>query len=118
VFHETLPDRILNTVSSDEEFDKQYKAEDSVYDYFHLRFAGVAILIACLGLYGLAMFMAELRFKEVGSEKYWAPRRKPASFLLTRDFLRLGAHLLPPFHSHFVVGHGQKWLGSFPIVRK
>ena len=67
-FNAVLPEKIFEYYFLDEEYDKQYKAEDRFMNVFTF-FAGIAIFIACLGLYGLAMFTAEQKFKEIGIRK-------------------------------------------------
>jgi putative ABC transport system permease protein len=52
-------------------------------------FAGLAILIACLGLFGLATFMAERRTKEIGVRKSLGADVPSLVGLLNRDFLKL-----------------------------
>jgi putative ABC transport system permease protein len=52
----------------DHDFDLQYQVEDRFMGV-STSFAIVAIAIACLGLYGLAMFTTETRFKEIGIRK-------------------------------------------------
>jgi putative ABC transport system permease protein len=52
----------------DEAFDAQYKAEDRLSGIFDV-FTGITILIACLGLFGLASFSAAQRTKEIGIRK-------------------------------------------------
>lgn len=52
-------------------------------------FAGLAILISCLGLFGLAAYMAERRIKEVGIRKVLGASSIRITRLLSRDFLRL-----------------------------
>jgi len=76
-------------------------------------FAVVAILIACLGLYGLGMFMTELRFKEVGIRKVLGASEKSVLFLLTKDFMSL---VLIAFVLAVPVCYWAMttWLSSFP----
>ncbi len=54
-----------------------------------LVFAGIAILIACLGLFGLATFMAEQRTKEIGVRKVLGATVTSLVMLLSTDFLKL-----------------------------
>jgi len=52
-------------------------------------FALLAVLIACLGLFGLASFSAEQRIKEVGVRKVLGASILQVVFLLTKDFMLL-----------------------------
>ncbi|HVI46839.1 MAG TPA: ABC transporter permease [Chitinophaga sp.] len=52
-------------------------------------FAGLAIFISCLGLFGLAAFMAESRFKEIGIRKVLGASIASITMLLSRDFIQL-----------------------------
>jgi putative ABC transport system permease protein len=51
-------------------------------------FAGLAVVISCLGLFGLASFMAERRTKEVGVRKVLGASEWAIAGLMTRDFTR------------------------------
>jgi ABC-type antimicrobial peptide transport system permease subunit len=52
-------------------------------------FAGLAILISCLGLFGLAAFTAERRKKEIGIRKALGASASSVVILLSKDFLKL-----------------------------
>lgn len=54
-------------------------------------FAGLAILISCLGLFGLAAYTAERRFKEIGIRKVLGASVPSLTGLLSKDFLQLVA---------------------------
>jgi putative ABC transport system permease protein len=72
----------------DENFDAQYRAEDQIAELFSF-FTGLAIFIACLGLFGLATFTAEQRTKEIGIRKVLGASIWSVVHLLSRDFLKL-----------------------------
>jgi ABC-type antimicrobial peptide transport system permease subunit len=52
-------------------------------------FAGLTIIISCLGLFGLATYMAEKRIKEIGVRKVLGASVTGITLLLSRDFLQL-----------------------------
>jgi putative ABC transport system permease protein len=52
-------------------------------------FAGIAIFISCLGLFGLALFTAEQRKKEIGIRKVMGASVAGIVFMLSKDFLKL-----------------------------
>ena len=72
----------------DESFNNMYRAEQRA-GQVALSFSVLAILIACLGLFGLASFMAEQRTKEIGVRKVLGASMNNIVTMLSRDFLRL-----------------------------
>ncbi len=71
-----------------EEYAQQYAAERRVATLSRY-FAGFAILISCLGLFGLAAFTADRKRKEIGIRKVLGASSGQIVLLLTRDFTRL-----------------------------
>lgn len=72
----------------DEDFQKQYTAERRVSELSKY-FAGLAILLSCLGLFGLATFAAERRAREIGVRKVLGASVASVTGLLSADFLKL-----------------------------
>ena len=72
----------------DEHFDQQYKADQRFGQVFGL-FTLLAILVACLGLFGLASFTTAQRTKEIGIRKVLGASVKGILGLLYRDFALL-----------------------------
>ncbi len=72
----------------DENFSQQYNAEQKQGSVL-LSFTILAVLIACLGLFGLAAFAAEARTKEIGIRKVLGASIGSVVTLLSREFLKL-----------------------------
>ncbi|QMU31214.1 ABC transporter permease [Adhaeribacter radiodurans] len=72
----------------DEVFEEQYKSEMTIGTLINC-FAGLAIFISCLGLFGLALFTAEQRTKEIGVRKVLGASVVNIVALLSKDFLKL-----------------------------
>lgn len=72
----------------DDSFNNMYQAEQRV-GKVAMVFAILAILIACLGLFGLATFMAEQRTKEIGVRKVLGASVRNIIVMLSTDFLKL-----------------------------
>jgi len=72
----------------DEAYQKQYETEVRVSmlsEYFSV----LAIIISCLGLFGLVAFTAQKRQKEIGIRKVVGASVNSITFMLTKDFLKL-----------------------------
>jgi putative ABC transport system permease protein len=67
------------------DFDAQFKADEKQGTIFGL-FVGIAIFIACLGLFGLAAFTAERRTREIGVRKVFGACTRDVVFLLLWQF--------------------------------
>jgi predicted permease len=69
----------------DEEFERLYRSEQRLENLLKA-FAFLAILVSCLGLFGLAAFMAEQRTKEIGIRKVLGASARDIMLLLCREF--------------------------------
>jgi putative ABC transport system permease protein len=72
----------------DGEFDELFKTESLISKLSRL-FASLAIIISCLGLFGLAAYTAERRTREIGIRKVLGASVPGIARLLSKDFLRL-----------------------------
>ncbi|MEQ9466947.1 MAG: FtsX-like permease family protein [Ekhidna sp.] len=80
--------KIFDFFFLDDYYNEQYKAEVKFGSIFGL-FAALAILVACLGLFGLASYNTSLRSKEVGVRKVLGASIQQLLTLLTWDFVKL-----------------------------
>ncbi len=95
----------------DSEYDKQYKADDRFQQVFGA-LTGFAILISCLGLFGLATFTVSKRTKEIGIRKVIGASTTNLLVLLSTDFIRtvLIAILIGLPITYFLV---KNWLTNY-----
>lgn len=94
-----------------EDFARQYHGERSVSLLVNI-FAGVSILIACLGLLGLSSFSADQRAKEIGVRKVHGASTASIMLLLSGQYARLimiAFIVAAPLSYLFM----QRWLGDF-----
>ncbi|MDP4264632.1 MAG: ABC transporter permease [Bacteroidota bacterium] len=83
-----VPNRPFDYFFTDESFNKQYLSDERFGRLF-LYFAGLAIVISCLGLLGLASYTTTQRTKEIGVRKVLGASVGNLVGLLSRDFLKL-----------------------------
>jgi ABC-type antimicrobial peptide transport system permease subunit len=95
----------------DASFQAQYEAENRVA-VLSRYFAGLGILISCLGLFGLAAFAAEQRLKEIGIRKVNGARVSEVMTMLNSDFIKWVAiaFVIATPIAYFAMN---KWLESF-----
>jgi putative ABC transport system permease protein len=74
----------------DDSFDDMYRVEQRVGN-LALAFAIIAIAIACMGLFGLAIYMAQQRVKEIGVRKVLGATVSNIVSMLSADFVKLVA---------------------------
>ncbi len=72
----------------DEDFNLQYQFEDQAARIFSI-FTSLGILIACLGLFGVAAYIAEQRTKEIGIRKVLGATVSSIVGLMTKEFVML-----------------------------
>jgi putative ABC transport system permease protein len=90
IWKERVPNRPFEYHFMDDDYDHLYVAEQRTADVFTL-FAGVAILLACLGLFGLAAFTSLQRTKEIGIRKVLGAGLSNIVMLVSAQFLKLVA---------------------------
>jgi len=95
----------------DERLDNMYKSEQRMAVSFNY-FTGIAIFIACLGLFGLSSFIAENRTKEIGIRKVLGASVSSVVVLITKEIflLILCANIIAWPLAWFAM---QKWLDNF-----
>lgn len=88
VFEKFAPGFVFEYEFLDEAYQSQYVAEQRVATLSRY-FAGLAVLISCLGLFGLAAFTAERRLKEIGIRKVLGSTELGIIYLLSSDFTKI-----------------------------
>ncbi len=111
VFAKFNPGYPFNYRFLDDEFEESYRSEGVIGKLANV-FSFVAILIACLGLFGLASFTAEQRRKEIGVRKVLGASVASVVFLLSRSFviLVIGAFFVAAPIAYIVMNN---WLHKF-----
>lgn len=71
----------------DEDFNRFYHSEEKTSTLIGI-FTCIGVFVACLGLFGLASFMAEQRTKEIGIRKVLGASVSGIIVLLSREFLK------------------------------
>ncbi|RBL90962.1 cell division protein FtsX [Chitinophaga flava] len=105
------PGMPFNYYFLDESFNRMYKADQQVQQLAMI-FSALSVIIACMGIFGLATFMAAQRAHEIGIRKVLGSSVTSIIQLLNRDFIRLVA-------ISFVIAAPpawwamNKWLNSF-----
>lgn len=95
----------------DDEYNRKFRTENQIGRLAAI-FAVLAILISCLGLFGLASFMAERRTKEIGVRKVLGASVSQLWLLLSQDFVLLvliSCAIASPLAYYFL----QKWLANY-----
>ena len=88
VWEETLPDFVYEYRFLDEKIAGFYKQEMQLAQLYKI-FSVIAIFLSCLGLYGLALFMAVQRTKEVGIRKVHGASTVTIVLLFSKEFVTL-----------------------------
>jgi putative ABC transport system permease protein len=86
VFNKYAPDHPFAYEFMDAAFERQYTSEIQLGKLFNL-FSILSIIVACLGLFGLASFTAEQKTKEIGIRKVLGASASSIITLTARDFL-------------------------------
>ena len=110
-WNDVAPNQQFSYSFMDQEFDALYRSEQRM-GAISIAFTSLAIIIACLGLFGLAAYAAEQRIKEIGIRKVLGANVSTIITLLSKDFIKL---VLISIIIAAPVGWWamQKWLESF-----
>ncbi|MGN6341551.1 MAG: ABC transporter permease [Ginsengibacter sp.] len=88
IWRQTFPDYVYEYRFLDDKIASFYEQENQLSQLYKI-FAGIAIFLSCLGLYGLASFMAVQRIKEVGIRKVLGATAGNIVYLFSREFVIL-----------------------------
>lgn len=96
----------------DQEFNKHYQKEEKLGNIFTI-FALLAIIIAAIGMYGLAAYMAEKNSRQISIRKVYGASIKNVLFTFSKEFLYLViiANLIAWPVAYYIM---QYWLDKFP----
>ena len=110
-WNEQFPGSPFHYFFMDDHFNAQYQ-NDLRFQRLFMVFAILAIVVACMGLFGLSAYMARQRLREIGIRKVLGARVYQIILLLTSDFTRL--ILLANIIAWPIIGlMMQRWLDGF-----
>ncbi|HVX28456.1 MAG TPA: FtsX-like permease family protein, partial [Parafilimonas sp.] len=88
LWQQTFPNNVYEYRFLDDKVASFYKQESQLSQLYKI-FAAIAIFLSCLGLYGLASFMAVQRIKEVGIRKVLGATTSNIVYLFSKEFIIL-----------------------------
>jgi ABC-type antimicrobial peptide transport system permease subunit len=88
IWEQTIPNSVYDYRFLDDKIAGFYKQESQLAQLYKI-FAAIAIFLSCLGLYGLALFMAVQRTKEVGIRKVFGASAGNIVYLFSKEFIIL-----------------------------
>lgn len=111
LWNEAFPAYVYDYQFLDQTIENFYKQESQLSTLYKI-FAGIAIFISCLGLYGLVSFMAVQRLKEIGIRKVLGASARNIVYLLSREFslLIIIAFVIAGPVAYFIM---HKWLQNY-----
>ena len=110
-WEKVFPDFVYKSVFLDDDMAQFYEDEERTGKLFQI-FAGIALFISCLGLYGLVSFMAVQRTREVGIRKVLGASLSHIIFLFSKEYtlLVVGAFGVSAPLGYYFMRH---WLNGF-----
>lgn len=117
LWNQTYPDYVFEYQFMDEKVASFY-ADESRLSQIYKIFSSIAIFLSCLGLYGLASFMAAQRIKEVGIRKVLGATAANIVYLFSREFVALigiAFVIAAPITWYFVDQWLQQYVFRLPI---
>jgi ABC-type antimicrobial peptide transport system permease subunit len=111
IWEQTFPNRVYEYRFLDDKVASFYKQETQLSQLYKI-FAAIAIFLSCLGLYGLASFMAVQRIKEVGIRKVLGATAGSIVYLFSKEFIMLIAiafAIATPIAWYYM----QQWLQNY-----
>ena len=111
IWKKSAPNQPFSYTFLDQDYARLYNREQQMSHVFQI-FSGLAILIACLGLFGLVAFTTQQRTKEIGIRKILGASVSGILYLLSKDFLKLViiANLIAWPIAYYAMN---QWLQSF-----
>ena len=112
IFKKYNPEFPFNYAFVDEQYAAKFENEKRTETLSTL-FASLAIIISCLGLFGLASYMAELKTKEIGIRKVLGASVAAITYFMSIDFIKLVliSFIIAAPVSWYAM---DKWLEAFP----
>ena len=113
IWGETYPDFVFEYKFLDDKVENFYKHENQIAHLYKI-FSMIAIFLSCLGLYGLASFMAVQRIKEVGIRKVLGATGSHIVYLFSKEFILLisiAFVIATPLTWYFM----HQWLQNYPF---
>ena len=113
IWNENFPEFVFEYEFLDNKVKDFYKHENQLAQLYKL-FSLLAIFLSCLGLYGLASFMAIQRLKEVGIRKVLGATGVQIVYLFSKEFILLisiAFAIATPISWYFM----QRWLQNYPF---
>lgn len=83
-----MPDRPFDYRFLDDDYNRLYASEQRLGKIMNI-FASIAIILACIGLFGLSTYSVQQRIKEIGVRKVLGATLPDIVFVLSKDFIKL-----------------------------